>query len=78
MKEIASKQFSVSYSDSPTAAPQTKIQNQKSLRLFAVSIAFVVCGTRADAQQPAKVAKIGWLAVRPVSAAFSIESFQRE
>jgi putative ABC transport system substrate-binding protein len=32
----------------------------------------------AEAQQQAKVAKIGWLAVRPASAAFAIESFQRE
>src|SRR5262245_17799963 len=32
----------------------------------------------AGAQQQAKVAKIGWLAVRPASAAFAIESFQRE
>ena len=32
----------------------------------------------ADAQQQAKVAKIGWLAVRPASAAFMIDSFQNE
>ena len=30
------------------------------------------------AQQQAKLPKIGWLAVRPASAAFAIESFQRE
>ena len=35
-------------------------------------------GAAAEAQQPVKVPKIGWLAVRPASAAFSIESFQRE
>src|SRR5688572_10435798 len=35
-------------------------------------------GVRADAQSQDKVAKIGWLAVRPASAAFAIESFQRE
>jgi putative tryptophan/tyrosine transport system substrate-binding protein len=33
---------------------------------------------RAEAQQPAKLQKIGWLAVRPASAASSIQSFQRE
>ena len=32
----------------------------------------------AEAQQQPKVAKIGWLAVRPASAASVIESFQRE
>jgi putative ABC transport system substrate-binding protein len=31
-----------------------------------------------EAQQSAKLPKIGWLAVRPASAAFAIESFQRE
>ena len=35
-------------------------------------------GAFADAQQQAKIPKIGWLAVRPASAAFVIESFQRE
>ena len=38
---------------------------------------FALCAP-ADAQQQAKIAKIGWLAVRPASAAFAIESFQRE
>jgi putative tryptophan/tyrosine transport system substrate-binding protein len=38
---------------------------------------FALC-TSAEAQQQAKLAKIGWLAVRPASAAFAIESFQRE
>ena len=33
---------------------------------------------RAEAQQPAKLQKIGWLAVRPSSAPYMIESFQRE
>src|SRR5258705_8006036 len=33
---------------------------------------------RGEAQQPAKLPKIGWIAVRPASAASSIQSFQRE
>jgi putative ABC transport system substrate-binding protein len=45
---------------------------------FLLAIAFVLCGTLADAQKQAKVAKIGWLAVRPASAAFMIDSFQNE
>ena len=48
---------------------------------FALSLVsallFALCSS-AQAQQQAKVAKIGWLAVRPASAAFAIESFQRE
>lgn len=45
-------------------------------RLLAASILLFV--SPADAQQQAKVAKIGWLAVRPASAVSVIESFQRE
>jgi len=41
------------------------------MMLFAVAII-------AEAQQQGKVAKIGWLAVRPASASSVIESFQRE
>jgi putative ABC transport system substrate-binding protein len=35
-------------------------------------------GVMAEAQQPARIPKIGWIAVRPASAAFAIELFQRE
>jgi putative ABC transport system substrate-binding protein len=45
-----------------------------SLLLRAMLFAF--CSS-AEAQQP-KLPRIGWLAVRPASAAFAIESFQRE
>ncbi|HSE87323.1 MAG TPA: hypothetical protein VLJ79_13955, partial [Candidatus Binatia bacterium] len=43
-----------------------------------VAVVLLALGVIAEAQQPAKVAKIGWLAVRPASAASVIESFQRE
>ena len=57
--------------------PKSKIENGAGC--FAIIlILLVACGWAAEAQQPAKVAKIGWLAVRPASAAFSIEAFQRE
>ena len=73
-------------SDNRQAAPRTKRspghekqpRERKSLGIVALGVAFVLCGTLADAQQQAKIAKIGWLAVRPASAAFVIESFQRE
>jgi putative ABC transport system substrate-binding protein len=35
-------------------------------------------GAIAEAQPQARIPKIGWLAVRPASAAYAIESFQRE
>ena len=49
-------------------------------KIFALALGTVLLamGFAAEAQQQAKVAKIGWLAVRPASAAFAIESFQRE
>jgi putative ABC transport system substrate-binding protein len=40
------------------------------------ALLFALCNST-DAQQ-AKLSKIGWLAVRPASAAFAIKSFQRE
>ncbi len=71
-----------SSSDNLKAAPRTKSgpadENPKWLGVVALGVAFVLCGALADAQQQAKIPKIGWLAVRPASAAFVIESFQRE
>jgi putative ABC transport system substrate-binding protein len=46
--------------------------------IWLLAVAFLATVSLAEAQQQAKVAKIGWLAVRPASAAFAIESFQRE
>jgi putative ABC transport system substrate-binding protein len=42
-----------------------------------VAVVLLAVAIIAEAQQPA-MPKIGWLAVRPASAAFAIESFQRE
>jgi putative ABC transport system substrate-binding protein len=50
---------------------------KKTIIVLLVGLAFVLVRL-AEAQQPAKVPKIGWLAVRPASAAFVIESFRRE
>src|SRR5262245_41347249 len=46
--------------------------------IYLLAVVFLATVSLAEAQQQAKVAKIGWLAVRPASAAFAIESFQRE
>ena len=45
---------------------------------FALFAIFFAVWVPVYAQQQAKLPKIGWLAVRPASAAFAIESFQRE
>ena len=50
----------------------------KSVFCFALCAMFFAVWFPVYAQQPAKLPKIGWLAVRPASAAFAIESFQRE
>ena len=47
----------VSSSDNPKSA----IQNPKWAGFFAIVVAFTVCGARAEAQQPKKVPRIGYL-----------------
>ena len=50
----------------------------KSIFHFSLCAMFFAVWVPVYAQQQAKLPKIGWLAVRPASAAFAIESFQRE
>jgi putative tryptophan/tyrosine transport system substrate-binding protein len=40
---------------------RTWFQNRKWVRLFAIVVALAMCGARAEAQQPAKVPRIGYL-----------------
>ena len=40
---------------------RSKIQNLKSVGIFAIALMFVLVGTRAEAQQPKKVHRIGYL-----------------
>ena len=43
------------------AAPRTKIQNPKWVGLVTLTIiAFVICGVAVEAQQPAKIPRIGF------------------
>jgi putative ABC transport system substrate-binding protein len=57
MKVISSTRVSDPCSDNR----QSKIQNPKWLGLFAIVVALMVCGARADAQQTGKVFRIGFL-----------------
>ena len=50
-----------SYSGNRKAAPQTKIQNPKWLGLSVIAFMLVVAGAAAQAQQPAKIPRIGYL-----------------
>jgi putative tryptophan/tyrosine transport system substrate-binding protein len=40
---------------------KSKIENRKWVGLFAIFAALTMCGARAQAQQPAKVPRIGWV-----------------
>ena len=74
MKVNSSKRVSDSGSDNR----KSKIGNLKSVGFLSLCVTLVLCGAMARAQQPAKVAKIGWLSARPVSQGSGIESFRRE
>jgi hypothetical protein len=43
--------------------PSRRIQNLKWAGLVAIIVALTVCGAKADAQQPAKLSRIGFLGV---------------
>src|SRR5206468_3355762 len=54
------------------------IQNLKWAGLFAIVVALTVCGARAEAQQPQKVPRIGYLGAPPLSAmAARTEAFRQ-
>src|SRR5438552_68158 len=57
---------------------KSQIQNPKWLGHFAIVVALTVCGARAEAQQPTKVPRIGYLATVSASAiAVRIEAFRQ-
>jgi putative ABC transport system substrate-binding protein len=61
------KQFLVSYSDNRKSKtcpePCRRIQNRKLVGIVTLVITFVMCGAVAEAQQPKKVPRIGYLSV---------------
>ena len=57
---------------------KSAIQNRKWAGLFAIVVAFTVCGARAEAQQPTKVPRIGYLSANSLSANVGrIEAFRQ-
>ncbi len=57
---------------------KSKIENPKWVRLFAIIVAFTVCGARAEAQQPTKIPRIAYLTGVSLSAvAARIEAFRQ-
>ena len=56
---------------------KSAIQNRKWVGLFAIVVAFTVCGARAEAQQPTKIPRIGFLSGNAFSAISArIEAFR--
>ena len=64
------------FSDNLKSAIQKRPRGPKWLGLSVIACVLLIVGATAQAQ--GKLPKIGWLAVRPASAAFAIKSFQRE
>jgi putative ABC transport system substrate-binding protein len=54
--------------DSVVGNQKSKIQNRKWVGVFAIFVALTVCGARAQAQQPTKVPRIGFLTATSPSA----------
>jgi putative ABC transport system substrate-binding protein len=57
MNKTSLNRFLVSHSGNP----KSKIQNRKWAGLFAIVVVLTVCGARAEAQQPTKTPRIGYL-----------------
>jgi len=72
------KTFWNRFLDSSSDNRKSKIQNLKWAGLFAIVVALTVCGARAEAQQPKKVPRIGYLdAVSLSASAGRIEAFRQ-
>jgi putative ABC transport system substrate-binding protein len=79
MKVVSSKRVSGSYSDKPKAAPQMAIQKRPRRRrlvgLVTLVSAFALCGAVAQAQQPKKIYRVGYLT--PTASSPTIEAFRQ-
>ena len=57
---------------------KSKIENRKWAGLFAIVVALTMCGARAEAQQPTKVLRIGFLsAASPSTVSARVEAFRQ-
>jgi putative tryptophan/tyrosine transport system substrate-binding protein len=72
------KAFRIRFRISRSDNRKSKIENLKWARLFAIVVALTLCGARAEAQQPKKVPRIGFLgATYPSTNAARIEGFRQ-
>ena len=59
--------FRIRFRSSRSDNPKSKIQNRKLVAIFALAVAFAMCGAVAQAQQPARIPRIGILFVSSAS-----------
>src|SRR5438034_5464330 len=72
------KLFRIQFFGAQSVNLKSEIQNLKWAGLFAIVVALTVCGARAEAQQPKKVPRIGYLdAVSLSASAGRIEAFRQ-
>ena len=69
--------FRPRFFDSRSDNRKSKIQNLKWVGIVAIGVTFATCGAVVEAQQPAKIPKIGFLGAGPASLPWHA-SFQRE
>jgi ABC-type uncharacterized transport system substrate-binding protein len=73
------KLFRIRFFGSQSDNLKSKIQNRKLVGLIAIVVAFALCGARAEAQQPGKVPRIGFLDPSTASSsAVRLEAFWQE
>jgi putative ABC transport system substrate-binding protein len=78
MNAVSSKRVSGSYSDNPKSAIQKRPHRPKWLGIFTIVLTFVLGEAVVEAQQPAKVPRIGFQLDAPAStAAARIEAFRQ-
>ena len=74
MNKILVIRFLISHSDNR----QSKIQNRKWVRIVALAVILAICGARAEAQQPTKVPRMGFLSpFSPSATAIWLQAFRQ-
>ena len=63
----------IRFSDSDSGNRKSKIKNPKWAGFLAIVFTLTMCGVVAEAQQQAKIAKIGWLGARPSAIATGLK-----
>src|SRR5438034_851570 len=72
------KLFRIQFFGAQSVNLKSEIQNRKWAGLFAIVVALTVCGARAEAQQPTKIPRIGYLGGgSPSSNPARIEAFRQ-